>query len=310
MPAPESYPKKSRSGGEGPGERCVLLETGMRNVPHSGLQRAARSAGPGSRRRRNAERVAVSPPDTTIGLPATGTGTTPGRDRPTVPGPEHTGRARRRDAGRRGRAGGLDAGSRRGLLRAPERWLALGGADPDERGRGRGGTGGRFRAHPSRPVVPGAQLRAGYPGHRLVLGLVTLLPPCAPPKPSAQGTAVPPTDWPQPRASPATPGSPRRSGHARRPRTRSVACPAEAAGPLSSCGRCRRTDKPLWAGLTGPGQAATVAMARPPARPVPGRRRTGRSAQESEGSKGPRRWRCTACRLRSAARRCCCHPRR
>ena len=134
MPAPESYPKKSNhSGGECPGERCVLLETGMRNVPHSGLQRAARSGGPGSRRRRNAERVAVSPPDATIGLPATGTGTTPGRDRPTVPGPAHTGRARRRDAGRRGRAGGLDARSRRGLLRALERWLALSGADPDER---------------------------------------------------------------------------------------------------------------------------------------------------------------------------------
>ena len=58
MPALESYPQKPRSGSEGSGGRCVLLKTGMRNVPHSGLPRAARPAGPGSRRRRNAERSA------------------------------------------------------------------------------------------------------------------------------------------------------------------------------------------------------------------------------------------------------------
>ena len=64
---PGELPQKPRSGSEGSGGRCVLLKTGMRNIPHSGLLRAARSAGPGSRRRRNAERVTVSPPDATIG---------------------------------------------------------------------------------------------------------------------------------------------------------------------------------------------------------------------------------------------------
>ena len=165
-PPRRATPRSHAPAARAPGERCVLLETGMRNVPHSGLQRAARSAGPGSRRRRNAERVAVSPPDATIGLPATGTGTTPGRDRPTVSGPAHTGRARRRDAGRRGRAGGLDAGSRRGLLRALERWLALGGADPDEPAA-RSRRSWRAVSGTSQPArSPGTQLRAGYPGHR------------------------------------------------------------------------------------------------------------------------------------------------
>ena len=64
---PGELPQKPRSGSEGSEGRYVLLKTGMRNIRHSGLLRAAQSAGPGSRRRRNAERVTVSPPDATIG---------------------------------------------------------------------------------------------------------------------------------------------------------------------------------------------------------------------------------------------------
>ena len=78
---------------------------------------AARSAGPRSRRRRNAERVTVGPPDATIGyLPQEPERRPDETVRQFLARRTGIGRGgRRRDAGRRGRAGGRDARRGRGL---------------------------------------------------------------------------------------------------------------------------------------------------------------------------------------------------
>ena len=145
---PGELPQKPRSGSEGSGGRYVLLKTGMRNIRHSGLLRAARCAGPGSRRRRNAERVTVGPPDATIGYlpqePERRPDETVRQFRARRTGVGRGGR--RRDAGRRGRAGGRDVGRGRGLL---PRAKALARA---RRRPGRAGRRGRDRAGPDRGV--------------------------------------------------------------------------------------------------------------------------------------------------------------
>ena len=78
--------------------------------------------------------VTVSPPGATIGYLPQEPDRRPGETvRQFLARRTGVAAARRGDAGRRGRAGGRDARRRRGYSRALERWLALGGADLDER---------------------------------------------------------------------------------------------------------------------------------------------------------------------------------
>ena len=111
-----------------------------------------------------ARRRAAEPADRHRRLPAAGARAPPGRDGARLPGPAYRRRGRAARPGRRHR------GARRRARRAPttptptalERWLALGGADLDERaerGRRRPRAGRRPRCADDRAVR-----RAGRPG--------------------------------------------------------------------------------------------------------------------------------------------------